>query len=210
MERKYILATVFVCMAFVLCSSAVFAKVQDQIQTPDQDQIQKQVGQPDFDKSVGDIKTYPNPNPNPPISLKGDDHRSAVATFVQNLLKVADDDTSTIGEKVREVARVQNENKEKEAKAIDAIRERSRVRTFLFGTDYKNIGELRSTMVKTQNEIRELKDLLSKETSDEVKTQLQAHIQTLEQELAKIESFIKAHEDKFSLFGWFAKWMATK
>jgi len=137
--------------------------------------------------------------------VNGAEHQSATATFVQNLLNVADKEQGGIGEQVRVVAQQQNESKDKIADAIDKIKNKSKIKTFLIGTDYKNIGQLRSEMVKTRNQIDWLKKLLDKTTSEESKTALQGQTQVLEQEQQKIEDFIKTNESKFSLFGWFVK-----
>lgn len=137
--------------------------------------------------------------------VNGAEHRSTVATFVQTLLNVADREQGGIGEQVRVVAQAQNETKDKVADTIDKIQNRNKVKTFLIGTDYKSIGQLRSEMVKTRNQIDWLKRLLDKTTSEESKTALQGQIQALEQEQQKIEDFLMANESKFSLFGWFVK-----
>ena len=91
------------------------------------------------------------------------------------------------------------------AESIDKIQYRSRIKTLLIGTDYKNIGQLRSEMVKAKNRIGQLKNLLEKTISEESKTILEGQIQTLEQEKQKIDDFLKVNEAKFSVFGWFAK-----
>jgi len=137
--------------------------------------------------------------------INGAEHRSTVATFVQTLLNVAEREQGGIGEQVRAVAQQQNESKDKVADAIDKIQNRSKVKTFLIGTDYKNIGQLRSEMVKTKNQIDQLERLLDQTTSEESKTALQEQIQTLKQEQQNINDFLKANESKFSLFGWFVK-----
>ncbi|MEK7555590.1 MAG: hypothetical protein AAB516_02095 [Patescibacteria group bacterium] len=137
--------------------------------------------------------------------VNGVEHQSAVSTFVQTLLNVADEEQKGIGEQVRVVAQLQNETKDKMADGIDKIQNRSKIKTFLIGTDYKNIGQLRSEMVKTGNQIDWLKRLIDKATSEESKTTLQGQVQALEQEQQKIEDFFKANESKFSLFGWFVK-----
>ena len=135
----------------------------------------------------------------------GVEHRSVVATFVQGLLDVADKEQGGIGDQVKVIANEQNDSKDNVADAIDKVQNRSKVKTFLIGTDYKNIGQLRSEMVKTGNQIDQLKRLLDKTTNAESKTALQAQIQALEQEQQKINDFLKANESKFSLFGWFIK-----
>ena len=137
--------------------------------------------------------------------LNGEQHRSAVATFVKSLLDVADREQGGIGEQVRAVANEQDESKDDVAGAIDKIQNRSKLKTFFIGTDYKNIGQLRSEMVKTGNQIDQMKRLLDEITSEENKIALHDQIQVLEQDQQTINSFLTTNENKFSLFGWFVK-----
>jgi predicted nucleic acid-binding Zn-ribbon protein len=60
-------------------------------------------------------------------------------------------------------------------------------------------------MVQTRNRLEQLNQLMEKVQNEGEQTELQSQIQTLEQEQAKIESFIKEQEDKFSLFGWLVR-----
>ena len=80
----------------------------------------------------------------------GDLHRSEVARFVETLLDVADRDDG-IGEEVRTIAREQASSSEKIADAVNQIEQRSGVKTFLIGSDYKNIGAIRSEIAQTEN-----------------------------------------------------------
>lgn len=137
--------------------------------------------------------------------INGSEHRSTISTFVQTLLNIADREQGGIGEQIRVVAQAQNETKNKVADAIDKIQNRSKVKIFLIGTDYKNIGQLRSEMVKTRNQIDWLGRLLDKTTSEESKIVLREQIQALEQEQQMIGDFLTINESKFSLFGWFIR-----
>ena len=60
-------------------------------------------------------------------------------------------------------------------------------------------------MVKTRNHIDQLKRLVDEATTGEDVAALQDQIKVLEEEQTKINDFITANEEKFSLFGWFAK-----
>lgn len=159
-----------------------------QIQTQEQNEVQTQ------DKTKKDNKGQTN----------AEVHRSAVANFVQGLLEVADRE-SGIGEQVRVIARQQNEAKNAVAGKIEAVQSRSRVRTFFFGSDFKNLGDLRSQMVQTRNQIAQLTRLAEQAQSEESKAELQNQIQVLEQEQARINDFITQNENQFSLFGWAVK-----
>ncbi|MBU1102166.1 hypothetical protein KJ853_00725 [Patescibacteria group bacterium] len=131
-------------------------------------------------------------------------HRSAVANFVQELLQVADREGG-IGEQVREIARQQNQAQEQVVQAIEKVEKRSKIKTFLIGNDYKNLGALRSEMVQVRNRIEQTTRLMEKAAGEESKAMLQEQIQNLEQEQTRIENFIKTNENKFSLFGWLVK-----
>ena len=131
-------------------------------------------------------------------------HRSVVATFVQNLLTVADREGG-IGEQVRVIAQQQNDSKTKVSEKLNAVEGRSKIKTFLIGSDYKNLGALRSEMVKTRNRVDQLKGLVERATIEEDKTILQNQITALEQEQTNISNFVTQNESKFSLFGWVAK-----
>lgn len=136
--------------------------------------------------------------------VTAEEHRSTVASFVQSLLSVADREGG-IGQQVRVIAQQQNETKEKVAESIDKVESRGKIKIFLVGADYKNIGALRSEMVKTRNQIEQLKRLAEKAENEGDKTELQNQIQALEQEQTNIDNFITQNESKFSLFGWVVK-----
>ncbi len=151
---------------------------QEQVQEQNQEQNQKQQGQ-----------------------INAEQHRSTVANFVQSLLQVADREGG-IGKQVRVIAQQQNDSDATTTKAIEKIQSRSKIKTFLIGSDYKNLGALRSEIVQTRNRIEQLNRAIQNATNT---AEIQAQIQTLEQEQTKIDNFIKEQEGKFSLFGWLAK-----
>ncbi len=134
--------------------------------------------------------------------VNAEEHRSNVANFVQTLLKAASSTEGGIGQQVRVIAQQQNDSDTTTTKAVEKIQSRNKIKTFLIGSDYKNLGALRSEMVQTRNRIDQL-DRVIQNTTDTA--EIQAQIQTLEQEQTKIENFIKEQEGKFSLFGWLIK-----
>ncbi|MFA5777078.1 MAG: hypothetical protein WC906_01410 [Parcubacteria group bacterium] len=131
-------------------------------------------------------------------------HRNTVATFVQSLLTVADREGG-IGQEVKVIANKQNDTKDRASDLMNAIENRNKVKTFLIGTSYKNLGELRSQMVDSRNQIEQLKRLAGEVANEGDKAELQTQIQTLEQEQTKINDFITQNESRFSLFGWAVK-----
>lgn len=136
--------------------------------------------------------------------VNGQQHRSAVANFVHSLLEVADREGG-IGQQIRVIAQEQNQSGETTVQAMEKVRTRSRVMSFLIGPDYRNLGALRSEMVQTRNRLAQLNRLAENAQNEEDKTELESQIQTLEQEQTRIENFIEEQEGKFSLFGWLLK-----
>ena len=196
-------------LVFALSFSITLAKAQNVNQAKEnENQVKINENQAKINENQAKINENQgkiNENQGNASQFNGAAHRSAVASFVQNLLNVADKEQGGIGQEVKAIAQAQNDNLDKEVAEIDKINNRSKTKTFLIGTDYKNIGMLRSNMVKTQNQIDQLNRLLDKTTSTETKAELQAQILVLTPEQQKIDDFIKANESKFSLLGWLVK-----
>ena len=135
---------------------------------------------------------------------RGDEHRSDMADIIDELDRVAGRD-SDIEDDIDEVVKEQRELEEKAAKALDEVEKRDSLRTFFFGTDYRNLGELRSTIVTTENHIERLQKASERTDDVVVKASLEAQIQALEDTASSTEVFIRDNEGKFSLFGWFVR-----
>ena len=131
-------------------------------------------------------------------------HRSDVAKFVQTLLATSPR-IGGIGEQVRLIAQEQASSTEKIVTAIEQVEQRNKIRTFLFGTDYKNLGVIRSEIVTMQNRIQRLGTEAERMASSTDKNTLIKEIVTLGEERLKLETFIKNNENVFSLFGWVRK-----
>lgn len=134
-------------------------------------------------------------------------HRSVVANFVHSLLKVASSTEGGIGQQVRVIAQQQNDSDTTTTEVITKVNKRGKIKIFLIGSDYKNLGALRSEIVHTRNRISQLNRLIQNATGTNATdtAEIQSQIKTLEQEQTKIENFINAQEGKFSLFGWLLK-----
>jgi hypothetical protein len=135
---------------------------------------------------------------------RGEEHRSEVARFVQTLLSSADR-LGGIGEQVRVIAREQSSTTKQTVDAIKAIEERSPLKIFLAGSDYKNIGVVRSQIANTESRLERLQAELAKEGDTAAVMAIQAEIQTIKDEQAKLETFLKANEGKSGLFGWLVR-----
>lgn len=141
---------------------------------------------------------------NEPGNATSTEHRSAVSAFVKSLLLVADRDGG-IGPQVRIIAKEQNDAASSTAEAITKVEDRGSVRKFFFGSDYKNLGVIRSELATTDKNIARLSALANVETDVLIKAELETQIDVLKDEQVKLNAYIEDHEDGFSLFGWFVK-----
>lgn len=129
---------------------------------------------------------------------------SVVSAFVKSLLSVADREGG-IGAQVRAVAQSQNDSASTTAAAKAKVESRGSVRTFLAGSDYKNLKVIRNEIATTTANIARLKDLRDQAVDAAVRAELSVQIQALEAELATVNAFVEAREEAFSIFGWFSK-----
>jgi hypothetical protein len=139
-----------------------------------------------------------------PVQKAATSTGSAVSTYVQGLLD-SENREGGIGSQVRVIAKEQNDSEASTSAAMTKVESRSSFKTFLIGTDYKNIGALRSELVKTKSRLEKLQGLLSTETDAQAKVELEAEIKSLTESQTKLETFIKTNESKFSLFGWLVR-----
>lgn len=133
--------------------------------------------------------------------FSSESHRSMVAAFVHSLLGVADREGG-IGAQVRAVAQSQNDSASVTATAFEKVEGRGSFHTFLTGSDYKNLGVLRSQIASTSANIMKIKAVLPQVTNKVDRTELNAQIKVLEDEQVKTDAYINAKENAFSLFGW--------
>ncbi|HRY63007.1 MAG TPA: hypothetical protein P5267_00135 [Patescibacteria group bacterium] len=190
-------------ISFALAVAVVFSLVSISAakNTSAQTQAGKQVRQMNINNDSASTST-PEQAKNKSGQANAEAHISTVANFVQTLLKTASSTDGGLGVQVRVIAREQNHSATTTVEAMERVQTRSKIKTFLFGSDYKNLGVLRSEMVQTRNRLEQLNRLTERATST---MEFRDEITSLEQEQNKIETFIQEQESKFSLFGWLVK-----
>ncbi len=132
------------------------------------------------------------------------EHRSAVATFVKSLLPIANRQPG-IGAQVRAIAQEQGNSASTTAEAMAKVETRSGLKSFLLGSDYKNLGVIRSELAKTDNQVSKLTTLRDDTFNLNDRAALENELNALVKVRADIDAFVKANESKFGLFGWFTK-----
>lgn len=171
-------------------------------------------------------KTSQSPKMNKPVNLKNFEradrmtgktnaqlHKEKIQEVVKNLEQAAKNEKSVgnpgISNEVVQVAEQEEAVETPTTQAIAEVEHRGKIKTFLLGTDYKNLGQLRSSLVHNRNQIRALTRTLSLVQASGGDTALiQGQLETLMQERERIKSVITANESSFSIFGWIAKFIS--
>ncbi|OGI27945.1 MAG: hypothetical protein A2359_00205 [Candidatus Moranbacteria bacterium RIFOXYB1_FULL_43_19] len=139
-------------------------------------------------------------------------HKEKTQAVIRNLEQVATEEESAgnteISTEVEQVAAGEEQVQEPTTEAIEQVEKRGKLKTLLFGTDYKNLGQLRSNLVHNRNQIRKLTRTMAQiqATGGDV-TALQTQLTTLMQERERIKEVITANETSFSLLGWVMKFL---
>lgn len=157
-----------------------------------------------------DLKNYQKPD-----KSKGETnaqiHKEKRVEVVENLEEVANKEETVgnieVSNQIQEVAKEQEQAQEQTAEAIEQVETRGKVKTFLVGTDYKNLGQLRSELVHNRNQIRKLTQTMNQVQNSGDATLLQQQLETLMQERERIKTFITDNENSFSLFGWVSRFL---
>jgi hypothetical protein len=138
-------------------------------------------------------------------------HREKTQAVIQNLGQVAIQEESAgntaVSNDVSQVVQEQEQAQEQTTEAIEQVEKRGKWKTFLIGTDYKNIGQLRSSLVHNRNQIRKLTRTMAQVQAGGDTTLLQAQLETLMQERERIKTIITTNESSFSLLGWVSRFL---
>ncbi|MFO7807296.1 MAG: hypothetical protein R6V40_02625 [Candidatus Moraniibacteriota bacterium] len=129
-------------------------------------------------------------------------HKSISNEVAQRLQQAAQGESEKIQNRINQVAKQQQEEGEDTSRAIEKVEKRKGVAEFIIGSDYKNLGQLRSSLVRNENQIRQLTQTLSQMEDEENKQIVQDQIALLMEEREEMKNFIQENEEGFSLFGW--------
>jgi len=208
-----VVLSVFVWMiAFTYTSQARAQDGADNAERGERPEV-TQVNQPEDrgDQSEENRQDAENRNE---ASIKSDDdtensreHGNKISESVKKLLEVAKETSKQdrgIGDEVSKIAKEEGDMSTTTTEAIKKVENRNFLVSLLVGADLKNLGQLRSSIVTTENHINALNNIKTRVTAD-IATTLDAEIASLNQEKVRLESVVKDNEDVFSLFGWFVK-----
>lgn len=132
-------------------------------------------------------------------------HREKVEEVTQTLEDVAKKEKQMnkemVAQQIEDVVEEGTETSDEAADAIVEVESRNKFKQLLIGSDYKNLGQLRSSLVKNENQIRKLTRTLENVRSED-RTAVEDQLLALTQERERIKTVITDNEGGFSLLGW--------
>lgn len=107
----------------------------------------------------------------------------------------------------KNIAEQTESNGETTVKAIEKVENQNNFKKFLIGSDYKNLGQLRSSLVQNRNQIRQLTQTAEDVVDEDLKVAIQEQLEVLMGERERIKNIISENEEGFSLLGWAFRFM---
>lgn len=136
-------------------------------------------------------------------------HKKIITQVVTKLEEVSKTEKGAgnkeVGEEIAEVAETEEEIAAETVEAIDAVESKPKWQVLLFGSDYKNLGQLRSSLAHNTNSIRKLTRNTASVTESSSSAQVQSQLSVLELERERILNVIRTNEDQFSILGWVSR-----
>ena len=113
-----------------------------------------------------------------------------------------------VSKQLEQTAQVIEQDQQEVEETVDELEKRPKWQTLLFGTDYKNLGALRSQLVRNRNTIRKLTRSLDTLESSESEGLVQGQIYDLEASQLEIKEIIEKNESQFSILGWVFRFLS--
>lgn len=140
-------------------------------------------------------------------------HKKNITEVVNKLEEVADTEgaagNTEASQEITEVANTAEETAADTVEAIDAVESKPKWQVLLFGSDYKNLGQLRSSLAHTNNSIKKLNKTAGTVTPESTQS-VQAQMTVLDLERQRIYNIITQNESRFSLLGWVSRFLTGR
>lgn len=202
---KYIIFVVFVLITVLLGAGYVTAS-QNSVNVQIQQQVQATNQKDGNQISTGSQNISSGSGQNDPGVIKRvqsitEQYRITTENTAREMLQIAENAVG-VQQQIRDIVQQQNQSASTTVQLMEKIQDRNAIRTFLFGSDYNNLNILDHEVLQTRSRLEQLSQLMVNMQNENSRGLLQNQIQILEQEQAKIESFVQEKEGQFSLFGW--------
>lgn len=223
-NKKLLTLTVF-ALVFSLATSLVFAKSdkgKEKSENKNKSEKVKEIKdfeKPTKEKDNAEIHKEKTEKVSNKLKNIGEDNKirekNEVMSGQEDSSEISEE-VEDIAEEAEEIAEEISETSDDAAEAIDAVEKENKFKKFLVGTDYKNLGQLRSSLAHNENQIRKLTKLSERLQTQEmeqnmgVESEIENQLVILMQERERIKTVLEDGQESFSILGWFGKLFGTK
>ena len=136
-------------------------------------------------------------------------YRKKTEEVVNNLNEIVEEESAQgneeVAEEIQEVVEEQEQTADETAEVIQNIekQKQNKFMVALVGTDYKNLGQLRSSLAQNENQIRKLTQNALMIQGEENQVTYQEQLMALMQERERMKTILTENENTFSVLGWF-------
>jgi len=139
-------------------------------------------------------------------------YEESVDEVVDVLQEVAEEEEEVgneeVSDELEEIIEEEEEVKDDVVEAIEEVESRNKFKTFLIGSDYRNLGALRSSLVHDRNQIRKLTKTAEKVGGEGSSAAIEEQMAVLLQERERIKDVIVENEEGFSILGWVFRFLS--
>ena len=129
--------------------------------------------------------------------------RQGIEDALQSLTRVSERvNNPEIGEQIRTMTESHEQVQNKVMTAFSNMNSRSKAMKFIFGPSYQNAGEVKAQAAQLRADAGELASMKEELTSLTDQGEVQAAIDSLEEEATALEGELEEQLEGFSLFGW--------
>lgn len=128
-------------------------------------------------------------------------------TAAKKLLKITEvSEDPEVVEEVEELAEEQEQIESEAEETVEILDQRPAAVKLLIGPDYKNLGQLRSNIVRIRNNIRQLERVQEKAGEGE-QAAIGEALAEMEETASGLQAQMYDQLSGFSLFGWLFRWL---
>ncbi len=162
---------------------------------------------PSKKKIKKDLEILPGEDVRAPRGQNAQEIKAKNKKISSEIKAVAKKESPQVAKKLESIAQQQEQTVEEAADSIEEIEKRGGFKRFLAGSDYKNLGQLRSSLVHNRNQIRQLTQTMQQISDPENQAVIAEQIESLMQERERMRVVIEENEEGFSLLGWAFRFM---
>lgn len=140
-----------------------------------------------------------------PKNTVAQQHRSQVATTVENIILLSANQDTTIGEQIRVIARAQGAAEDSVNQSLEKAQSRTTFAKFFVGPNYNQLENVKQQIEQNWLRIQQLNQIATQISNQADQTNLQNQIQTFEKQNTNLEEQLNQDTRGFSLFGWLSR-----